>query len=146
MSKPKDKVFLLMAEQLAELSTCDRMAVGAIITLAGRAVSWGYNGAPPGAPHCSENNHGWGDYSGVDVSHSGCRNSIHAELNAVAFAARQGISTEGGTLYVSVAPCLNCAYALLSSGIIRVVYQTKYRDETGLSILLQAGVELTQHG
>jgi dCMP deaminase len=134
----KDEVFLLMARQLGELSTCDRAPVGAIITLAGRAVSWGYNGAPPGMPHCDENFHGWGG-SG-DIERLGCKNAIHAEVNAVAFAARVGNSTEGGTLYVSVSPCESCSRLLISAGINRVVYHQEYRDRSGLELLEKAGV------
>jgi dCMP deaminase len=61
MSQDKDEVFLDIARTLSELSTCDRSAVGAVITKEGRCISWGYNGAPPGLPHCSENNHGWSE-------------------------------------------------------------------------------------
>lgn len=57
----KDAVFLAIAGHLCNLGTCDRAYVGAVITRSGRCVSWGYNGAPPRAPHCDENNHGWGD-------------------------------------------------------------------------------------
>jgi dCMP deaminase len=134
----KDEVFLLMARQLGELSTCDRAPVGAIITLAGRAVSWGYNGAPPGMPHCDENNHGWGADTTFDSR--GCKNAIHAEVNAVAFAARVGNSTEGGTLFVSVSPCESCSRLLISAGINRVVYHQEYRDRSGIELLGRAGI------
>lgn len=61
MFRDKFTVFLSIAETLAQLGTCDRAKVGAIIVRDGRCVSWGYNGAPPGMPHCDENNHGWGE-------------------------------------------------------------------------------------
>lgn len=60
-SEKKDTTFSAMAVLLSNLSTCDRSHVGAIITRDGRCISWGYNGAPPGLPHCDRNNHGWGD-------------------------------------------------------------------------------------
>lgn len=56
----KDGVFLSIASSLSALSTCDRAAVGALIVRDGRCISWGFNGAAPGMPHCKENNHGWG--------------------------------------------------------------------------------------
>jgi len=56
----KDLVFLSIAGTLGDLGTCDRKQVGAVIVREGRCITWGYNGAPPGLPHCSENNHGWG--------------------------------------------------------------------------------------
>jgi dCMP deaminase len=107
-------------------------------------VTWGYNGAPPGLPHCSENQHGWLDdeeHWGEDVNTLGCRNATHAEANALAFAARQGISTDGGTLYVTLSPCENCARLLLAAGVVRVVYEQEYREDRGLALLKEAGVE-----
>ena len=56
----KVQTFLRIANELGQLGTCDRKKVGAVIVHEGRCVSWGYNGAPPGMPHCDENNHGWG--------------------------------------------------------------------------------------
>lgn len=166
-----------MAEILARRGTCDRAQVGAIIAVDGRAVSWGYNGAPPGLPHCSENGHGWGvvdeqeglatlrtmlknwpeianlsdaelarmpwDWrGGVDylARLRGCRNATHAEANALAFAARQGISTDGGVLYVTLAPCETCARLLIAAGIQRVEYREEYRDGSGVQLLSRAGI------
>ena len=135
----KDTVFLQMATLLGTLGTCDRASVGAIIVKEGRAISWGYNGALPSMPHCNENNHGWGeDYRSVESF--GCRNVMHAEANAICFAARQGISTEGCTLYTEMSPCENCARLIVSSGISRVIYRAAYRDETGISVLRRAFV------
>src|SRR5262245_64855303 len=96
-------------------------------------------------PHCSENWHGWRDVSLADeegyrtfseyslveevVRQKGCRNAIHAEVNAVAFAARVGNSTEGGTLYVTISPCEQCSRLLISAGMVRGVFSQTYRDE-----------------
>jgi len=121
-----------MAVVLSQLSTCNRLAVGAVIIKEGRSISHGYNGAPPGMPHC---NH---------TTDEPCLNAIHAELNAVCFAARQGIPTENATLYVTVSPCLSCAQALLSAGIQRIVYNQLYRDQSGLELLRTAGVECVE--
>lgn len=178
----KDKVFLLIAEDLGVLSTCDRAAVGAVIVRDGRCVTWGFNGAPPGLPHCSENGHGWGTVDkqpematlkelipgwpeiaglsdqellmmpwdwkgGVEylASKRGCRNATHAESNALAYAARQGISTEGGTLYVSISPCLDCARLLVAAGISRTVASKAYRETAGVELLREAGVIVEVH-
>jgi dCMP deaminase len=132
---------MLIAAQLSALGTCDRAQVGAVIVRDGRCVTWGYNGAPPGIPHCKENNHGWGDMSEtIEHKVSGCRNATHAELNALAFAARQGISTDNGTLYVTLSPCLDCARALVAAGIVRVFYHDAYRVTDGLDLLARGGV------
>ena len=161
----KDRTFLNIALELGQLSTCDRAAIGAVITREGRCVSWGYNGAPPGMPHCEQNYHGWLARSGTALEllhemagqlgallgdsvyetvlrHHGCRNATHAEANALAFAARSGISTEGGTLFVSQSPCVNCSRLLIAAGIVRVVYDTMYRDQSGLELLRSAGLEV----
>lgn len=167
----RDKVFLEMAVVLGQLGTCSRAHVGCIITRDHRAISWGYNGAPPGAPHCNENNHGWGEdyhkpYAVCSAEHKtgymmdppercwcgarieyitqeeGCRNATHAEANALAFAARQGISTDGGTLYVERSPCDTCARLCVAAGIARVVYLTAYRNESPITLLRSAGVEV----
>lgn len=135
MSRLKDDTFLQMARVLGRLSTCSRADVGAIITKEGRAISWGYNGAPPGMDHCDHT---------LDLG-EGCTESTHAEANAVAFAARQGISTEGGTLYVSVSPCDVCARLLIAAGIVRVVPYSAYRLTYGLEILELGGVDVDGH-
>src|SRR5262245_14987500 len=112
MREVKAETFLMIAHSLGGLSTCDRAAIGAVITRQGRCVSWGYNGAPPGLPHCDENRHGWQSWYELHdtgkhnmealypdkVKQYGCRNATHAEANAIAAAAREGISTDGTTL------------------------------------------------
>lgn len=144
----KDEVFLGVAVAIGQLGTCDRGKVGAVIVKDGRCVTWGYNGAPPGMPHCSENFHGWEGNTRSKTHKSymnaartlGCRNATHAEANALAFAARQGISTDGGTLYVECVPCINCARLVVASGITRVVAHREYRDPSGHDVLASAGV------
>jgi len=127
-----------IAFDLAKLGTCDRKQVGALIVRDGRCISWGYNGAPPGAPHCSYNNHGYPREEKVYAE--GCLNATHAEANALAFAARQGISTDKATLYVTVSPCPVCSRLLIAAGIRAVGFTEEYRDPTGLDILLNAGI------
>jgi dCMP deaminase len=159
----KDQTFLNIALELGKLSTCNRAQIGAVVVREGRCVCWGYNGAPPGLPHCADNHHGWDSYvvqelrdagrkswhvSQVNVRAEmylfaqGCRNATHAEANAISFAARAGISTEGGTLYVSQSPCLDCSRLTIAAGIVRVVYDTIYRDHSGIELLKTAGVEI----
>lgn len=145
----KASVFMDIAKLLGELGTCDRKKVGAVIVRDGRCISWAYNGSPPGAPHCDENNHGWPvgaeGYIGQardNLELHGCRNVTHAEANAVSFAARQGISTENTTLYVTLSPCEVCARLLIAAGIEGVVFDEAYRDPAGLDILRSAGVRV----
>lgn len=134
MRPTKDETFITIANHLALLSTCSRSQVGALIVMDGRCISWGYNGAPPGMPHCDANNHGWGSLV-VDLDEVGCRNATHAEANALAAAARQGISTDFGTMYVSLSPCITCARLIIAAGIKRVVWDVEYRDTSGIRLL-----------
>jgi dCMP deaminase len=147
----KTDVFLKIADDLSHLGTCDRAKVGALIVKDGRCISWGYNGAPPGLPHCDENGHGWVDgvrytswHNDVaqEIQEHGCRNATHAEANAIAYAARQGISTDGATLYITVSPCGTCARLLIAAGIREVVYQSPHRDWSGVEILRKAEVKV----
>ena len=168
-SAAKLSVFMMVAEQISLLGTCGRKQVGAVIIRDGRCISWGYNGAPPGLPHCADNMHGylndweeWVDhYQGKgqdwmraqdDADHRlegslkqfGCRNATHAEANALAFAARQGISTDGCELFVTVSPCETCAKLLIAAGVIRVYYLEQYRDHSGEELLRRASIECLQ--
>lgn len=150
----KHIIFMEMAQSLAKLGTCPRKAVGAIIVRDGRCISWGYNGAPAGLPHCEDNHHGWQllpqDGVVIDpisreemeeemIRNHGCRNATHAEANALAFAAKQGISTDKGELFVTVAPCDVCSKLLIAAGIRRVYYREEYRDPAGIELLKLAG-------
>ena len=120
----RDEVFIEMVEVLAQRSVCKRKQVGAMITIDGRPISVGYNGPPSGSPHCEE------------CSGTSCDISIHAEMNAIVFAAKEGIRIKGGTLYCTMSPCINCAKAIVNSGIKRVVYKEKYRLSEGEELLL----------
>src|SRR5690606_17847421 len=70
----------------------------------------------------------------------GCRDSVHAEANLVAFAAKYGIALRGATVYTTCSPCIDCAKLLINAGIARVVYEESYRDLRGLKLLKSSGV------
>ena len=133
-------MFLKIALLLGNLSTCSRAQVGAIIVRQGRCISWGYNGAPPGLPHCDENNHGRHEH--VHPDYGPCRNATHAEANSIAAAARQGISTDDTTMYTTVSPCDDCSRLIIAAGIVEVVYNIPYRESAGIELLEQAGVRV----
>jgi len=121
-----------IADKIGELSTCPRKAVGALIIRDGRAIAWGFNGAPPGVQHCDH---------GVNEP---CETATHAEANAIAFAAKQGVSTDNSILIVSVSPCVVCSRLLIAAGIREVYYREEYRLTDGIELLEYAGVE-THH-
>ena len=142
-----DEWFMEMAQVVAKRSSCTRGQVGAIIVLDRRIISIGYNGSPPGQPECIEvgcNNlvlHDWDDErdSYVPVA-LGCQRAIHAEANAIAWAARHGLPVGGATMYCTHGPCLGCAKLMASAGIIRSVFGIPYRDPAGVNLLTQMGI------
>lgn len=142
LMKDRDEFFMNMVELLAEQSTCVRGHCGALIVHRNRIVSMGYNGSPPGHKHCSDV--GCLLLPGIQ----GCQRSVHAESNAVAFAARSGIRTEDGTMYATSSPCVQCALLVVSAGIVRFVFSKRYRVPEGLVILDESHVVLKEmsHG
>lgn len=119
MRKSWDEYFIDIAKQVASRSTCPRASVGAIIVRDRRIIATGYNGSAPGEPHCT-------DISCLMVDNH-CIRTIHAETNAVAQAAKFGISTDGATLYFWADPsrpiesCINCRKVMRAAGIVRLV-------------------------
>lgn len=113
-----DEMFSSVALSVAGRSTCNRGQVGAVLVQDRRPISIGYNGAPPGMKHCTE--------VGCDPV-DGCERTIHAEANAIAWAARAGIKVEGATMYSTHSPCRSCANLILAAGVQRFVYSYDYR-------------------
>lgn len=128
----RDTLFMTVAALAAERGTCPRKQVGAVIVVENRIVSMGYNGAPPGLAHCTE--------VGCNVDETtfqGCQRAIHAEVNALAFSARQGQATDGAVMYSTCATCVPCAQLLLSAGIREFVFREPYRLRDGIELLKQ---------
>ncbi len=132
MRPSNDETLLAVARVFALRGTCSRLQVGAVLARETRVVATGWYGAPAGLPHCV---HDW------DPEH--CAIAIHAERNVIGFAARFGIATGGCTLYVTHAPCRDCASVLVAAGVERVVFGTEYRSLDGVSYLRSCGVQVT---
>ena len=124
-----DKAYLRIAKEWGLLSYCKRKQVGAIIVKDRMIISDGYNGTPTGFDNCCEDEEGLTRW---DV--------LHAEANAILKVARSTQSCEGATLYITLSPCKECSKLIHQSGIKRVVYQTGYRDDSGIQFLKKAGV------
>lgn len=114
--------FMIVAATMALRATCNRAKVGAVLVRDRRIISVGYNGPPSGQPHCIDVG------CEIDENTGGCLRSIHAEANAILWAARNGIAVEGATLYTTYHPCLYCARIIHGAAIPRVVYLEEYRD------------------
>ena len=123
--KKLDSVFMNITKEVATLSHCVRFKVGAVLVKDGNIISMGYNGTPAGMDNCCEKDN-------VTTPHV-----IHGEVNAILKAAKNGTSVNGGTLYLTLSPCLDCSKLILQSGIKRVVYLTAYRNLEGVDFLKQ---------
>ncbi len=118
-----DKNFINMAREIASASKCVSKLVGAVIVKDGRILSTGYNGTPPGFTNCCD--HWNGEYT-KDHHEWSKTYEIHAEMNAIIWAAREGISIDGATIYVTLEPCSECSKNLIASGIKKIVYEKAY--------------------
>lgn len=160
MRPTRDKVLLDTAFLWAERSTCSRAHVGCVISTHGRMIAQGYNGAPAGMDHCDHQCDCGADCKDYRVKFrppsvrkynehhpecpavQPCTISVHAEANAIAFAAKYGVKVEGAELHTTKVPCTNCAFLIINAGIARVVYKEDHRDMGGLTLLGAADIEI----
>lgn len=128
----RQEMFTEMVKTISSRSVCNRLQVGALIERKGRVVSIGYNGPVSGKSHCCSG------------SESECTEAIHAEMNAIAWAAREGIKVFGSSMYVTHSPCINCAKVIINSGIQEVFYLVEYRNTDGIDYLRRNGVDCSE--
>ena len=126
-----DKRYLKMARIWASNSYCIRRQVGALLVKDKMIISDGYNGTPSGFENECEDDQ---DTTKTYV--------LHAEANAITKVAKSNNSSEGSTLYITTSPCMECSKLIIQSGIVRVVYQEKYRITDGLDLLERAKIDL----
>jgi dCMP deaminase len=134
-----DDYFMRIAREVATRATCDRKHVGAVIVRDRNALATGYNGSIRGTDHCDDAGHLMVD--------GHCVRTIHAELNAILQAAKNGTRIEGATIYVTASPCWSCFQAISNAGITRIVYGEPYRaDDDGpkrvRAVAAELGIEL----
>ncbi|HVB77568.1 MAG TPA: deaminase [Candidatus Nitrosotalea sp.] len=129
---PLEEVYMRMAEELAKRSTCDRNQVGTVITSSDltQVLGIGYNGNARGLPNSCD---------GPEPGRCGC---IHSEANALI---KAGAQTPGKLVFVTVSPCVMCAKMIVNSNVLRVHYRRPYRDDSGLQVLRQGGVEAVHY-
>lgn len=132
-----DGYFMKMAAVAATRATCDRKHVGAIIVNHLDIIATGYNGSAPGMPHCDDVGH--------LIIDNHCARTIHAEVNAIVRAARNGVQTKGCVMYVTAYPCWGCFKAIAAAGISKVLYHEAYRPDPLVRAAAEAiGIELVQ--
>ena len=156
------------AKRFAELSTAKRLHVGAIVVKDDRIISIGYNGMPSGWDNNCEDKEwmsdagGWLDpdeieerwpfieTSDEDGSYIGRyrlvtkKEVLHAESNAISKLARSNESGLDADLFVTHAPCMDCAKLIYQSGIKRVYFGAAYRDNAGVEFLKKSGVSVVK--
>jgi dCMP deaminase len=129
---------MAIAEQVASRSTCDRKHIGAVIVRDKTILSTGYNGSLRGSPHCDE--------AGHDMENGHCVRTVHAEANAIAQAAKNGVAIDGAEIYVTASPCLTCFKLVANSGIAAVYYKEFYRDDRITAYAREANIRLVYMG
>ena len=126
--------FMSMACLASSRSPCDRLHVGCVLVKDNRVTSMGYNGFLSGSPHESI----------IVDNHE--QATVHAEQNAVADAAKRGISINDTTAYVTHYPCINCCKIMCASGVKKIVYNKNYKnDDNVASILRHSGVTIEKY-
>ena len=146
----KDKfidAYMDVAERFAELSSARRLHVGAIVVKDDRIISIGYNGMPSGWDNNCEDEigHVLDDANNiVEIRLKTKPEVLHAETNAIAKLAKSNESGMGATMFITHAPCLDCAKLIYQSGIGSVLYRDAYRDTGGITFLEKSGVTVTQ--
>ena len=125
-----DLRYLRMARIWSENSYCTRRKVGALLVKDKMIISDGYNGTPSGFPNVCE-----------DADNRTLPYVLHAEANAITKVAKSNNSSDGSTLYVTDAPCIECAKLIIQAGIKRVVYSKLYRVSDGVDLMNTAGIK-----
>lgn len=133
-----NEYFMNLAKMVATRGTCDRAYVGCVlVNKDNRIVSTGYNGSVAGNPHCDEVGHTMRD--------GHCIATIHAEMNALLYCAKEGIKVGGCRCYVTHFPCLNCTKALIQAGISEIYYAEGYRiDEYAMELFDRNNIKVEQ--
>ncbi len=149
MEKPRfEDIYMDLAQSLSLRSHCVKLKVGAVLTKDTRIISLGYNGPPAGTHNCDEE---WPQTGCPRDSKGSCSLALHAEQNAILYAAKNRMSLEGATIYVTLSPCIACAKVLYSLGIKKVYFLDSYAQykgitaDEGVDFLKKFGVEVIHY-
>jgi len=124
----KDEYFMQIAEVVSQRSTCIKRRVGAVLVKDSHIISTGYNGAPAGFKHCTQDTCVRKDLKPGERPEL-CK-GVHAEINCIIQAAIHGTSIMGNTtLYCTTFPCMSCLKLLINAGINKLVYKEGYNME-----------------
>src|SRR5438105_1893028 len=143
-----DDIYMELAQNLARKSHCVKIKVGAVLAQDTRIISLGYNGPPAGTHNCDEE---WPLTGCPRDRKGGCSLALHAEANAILYAAKNQITLDGATLYLTLSPCLPCARMIYSVGIKKVIFLNSYADykgitqDEGVDFLQRFGIEVLRY-
>ena len=147
-----DYAHMVAAEGYAALSSAKRLKVGAVVEKDNRIISIGYNGTPAGWDNNCENEiyqesqyiidpggplHTMGSYR-----YETKPEVIHAEMNAIGKLAQSNESGANATMYVTHAPCFECAKLIHIAGIKKLFYRNEYRSDGGIEFLNKCNIEV----
>jgi len=138
-----EQYFMTITRQVAERSTCTRAKVGAVIVRDKSILATGYNGAPAGMPHCTDV--GCLIYESTTPNgeiEQNCFRTIHAEMNAIAQAAKNGSTIKDASIYITHTPCIHCLKVLVNTGIKNILYEKPYKLHTLEELLKYTQVDL----
>lgn len=130
--KNKDRFYLTLAKQISVASYCKKAKVGCIIVKDDNIISFGYNGTISGFKNNCECN-------GITK-----KDVLHAESNAIAKCSKSLYSSQDAIMYITLSPCFDCAKLIIQSGIKKVIYNQKYRDDSGIKLLTKAKINVQQ--
>jgi dCMP deaminase len=140
-----DQYFMTITQQVAERSTCLRAKVGAVIVRDRSILATGYNGAPAGLPHCLDAGCLIYESKNPDGEiEENCFRTIHAEINAITQAARNGAAIRDADVYVTHSPCIHCMKVLINTGIKTVFYGQQYKFHTITELIARSRVKLVE--
>ncbi len=129
-----ERYFMKIAQQVATRSTCDRKHIGAVIVRDKTILSTGYNGSIRTLPHCDDIGH--------MMENGHCVRTVHAEANAIAQAAKNGVNVNQSEIYITASPCWTCFKLLANAGIIKVIFGEFYKDERIFEAAKLANIQL----
>ena len=147
MKEKFKSLYMDWATRCAQLSHAKRLQVGAVIVKDDSVISYGYNGMPAGWDNNCEDEIGHVldvDENVVEIRLKTKPEVLHAETNAIAKLAKSNESGLGATMFITHAPCLDCAKLIYQSGIGSVLYRDAYRDTSGITFLEKSGVTVEQ--
>ena len=148
MKKKHIDAHMKVAETYAQLSSAKRLQVGAVIVKNDTIIGVGYNGMPSGWTNdCEEVVPEQVDLESRTIIPEQTVTKpevIHAESNAICKVTKSTNSSENADMFITHAPCLQCAKLIYQSGIRKVFYRNIYRNDDGVDFLKKCGVEIEQ--